>query len=83
MWDKGCAPFSVRLSRGNPPRDLRKCLPPPRLMRMMRHLPIGLIWLILFYVTNGSLPISALGNWNLVVGFAFIVAGFGISTQWR
>ena len=44
---------------------------------------IGLIWLILFYVTNGSLPISALHNWNLIVGFAFIVAGFGISTQWR
>jgi hypothetical protein len=29
------------------------------------------------------LPVSALGNWNLIVGFAFIVGGFGISTQWR
>jgi len=37
----------------------------------------------LFYVTNGALPIEALHNWNLIVGFAFIVAGFGISTQWR
>ena len=44
---------------------------------------VGLVWLILFYVTNGSLPVSAFGNWNLVIGFAFIVGGFGISTQWR
>jgi hypothetical protein len=29
------------------------------------------------------LPVKALGNWNLLVGFAFIITGFGISTQWR
>jgi hypothetical protein len=26
---------------------------------------------------------GGLGNWNLVVGFGFIVAGFALSTQWR
>ncbi|MGL4650545.1 MAG: cell division protein CrgA [Caldilineaceae bacterium] len=26
---------------------------------------------------------SALGNWNLLVGFAFIAAGFVVSTKWR
>jgi len=24
-----------------------------------------------------------LGWWNVVVGFAFIAAGFGMSTRWR
>ena len=27
--------------------------------------------------------VGALNNWNLVVGFGFIVAGFALSTQWR
>jgi hypothetical protein len=44
---------------------------------------VGIVWLILFYVSNNSVPVSALGNWNLLVGFGFIVAGFGVSTQWR
>ena len=44
---------------------------------------IGIIWLVLFYVTGGSLPIKSITNWNLLVGFAFIIAGFVTSTQWR
>jgi len=44
---------------------------------------VGIVWLILFYVTNSALPISALNNWNLLVGFGFIIAGFGVATQWR
>jgi len=27
--------------------------------------------------------VGGLDNWNLVVGFGFIVAGFALSTQWR
>ena len=44
---------------------------------------VAIVWLILFYVTNNALPVSALNNWNLLVGFGSIVAGFGIATQWR
>jgi hypothetical protein len=44
---------------------------------------LGLLWIVVFYVTQGSLPISPLGNWNLVIGFGFIIAGFVLSTQWR
>ena len=38
---------------------------------------IGLAWIVVFYVTDGSLPIDALGNWNIVVGFGFIAAEDG------
>jgi hypothetical protein len=32
----------------------------------------------------GGLPgVSEIGNWNLLVGFGFIIAGFALSTQWR
>lgn len=44
---------------------------------------IGLAWIVLFYVTEGDLPIKSLGNWNIVAGFGFIAAGFGVSTQWK
>ncbi|MEV6163599.1 cell division protein CrgA [Streptomyces sp. NPDC052052] len=44
---------------------------------------IGLAWIVVFYVTDGDLPISSLKNWNIVVGFGFIAGGFGVSTQWK
>jgi hypothetical protein len=27
--------------------------------------------------------ITDLHNWNLLIGFAFIAAGFGVSTRWK
>jgi Cell division protein CrgA len=46
---------------------------------------LGLAWIVLFYVTQPDSPLgmSALGDWNIVIGFALIAAGFGVSTQWR
>ncbi|MEU5163608.1 cell division protein CrgA [Streptomyces sp. NPDC020875] len=44
---------------------------------------IGLVWIVLFYVTDGSLPVESLKNWNIVVGFGFIAGGFAVSTQWK
>jgi hypothetical protein len=34
-------------------------------------------------VSSAAWPISAIGNWNIVIGFAFIAGGFGVSTQWK
>lgn len=44
---------------------------------------IGLAWIVLFYLTETKLPIESIGNWNIVVGFGFIAAGFVVSTQWK
>ncbi len=48
---------------------------------------LGVLWLVVFYLTEqrmGGIPIAEdLGNGNLLVGFGFIIAGFGLSTQWR
>jgi hypothetical protein len=44
---------------------------------------IGLVWIVVFYVTSAAWPIHAIGNWNIVIGFAFIAGGFGVSTQWK
>ena len=63
--------------------------PSPRWLAplMLALFGIGVLWLVVFYLTEarmGGLPgASEIGNWNLLVGFAFIIAGFGLSTQWR
>ncbi|MBB5934073.1 cell division protein CrgA [Streptomyces zagrosensis] len=50
---------------------------------MLAMFLIGLAWIVLFYVTTGDMPIDSIGNWNIVVGFGFIAAGFVVSTQWK
>jgi positive regulator of sigma E activity len=41
----------------------------------------GLVYLIVSYISNGAL--FRLGNWNLVVGFVFIIVGFAMTTKWK
>ncbi|MFD8207122.1 cell division protein CrgA [Streptomyces sp. NPDC059695] len=50
---------------------------------MLALFAIGLVWIVVFYVTDGSMPVKSIGNLNIVVGFGFIAAGFGVSTQWK
>ena len=51
---------------------------------MLALFVLGILWLVVFYITEGDMPlVSGLENWNLLVGFGFIIAGFGLSTQWR
>jgi hypothetical protein len=44
---------------------------------------IGLLWIVVFYITSTAYPIPGIGAWNMVVGFGFITVGFGLSTKWR
>jgi hypothetical protein len=44
---------------------------------------IGLVWIVIFYVTTTSYPIPGIGAWNMVVGFGFIGVGFALATRWR
>jgi hypothetical protein len=43
---------------------------------------VGLAWIVTYYATNQSF-MSVIGGWNLVVGFALIIVGLGLMTQWR
>lgn len=43
---------------------------------------IGLVWLIVYYVTSTAYPIPGIGPWNLGIGFVWIMAGFGLATRW-
>jgi hypothetical protein len=69
--------------------------PPPKVVKrkvgaawvapaMVSCLLVGLAWIVLSYTTQNSIPgMSAIGAWNLVVGFALIIAGVVLATQWR
>ena len=45
---------------------------------------VGLAWIVVYYLAARSIPgISALGAWNLLVGFAFIIAAVVLATRWH
>lgn len=51
---------------------------------MLSMFAIGILWLVVFYLTEGDMPVlTSLQNGHLLVGFGFIVVGFVLSTQWR
>ena len=68
-----------------PPRPARRKVSPPWVApAMVACLVLGLAWIALYYVTNGQLAgMSALSYWNMVIGFALIIAGVVLSTRWR
>ena len=68
-----------------PPRSAKARVSPTWLApAMVACLVIGLVWIALFYVTNGTLAgMSAIGDGNLVIGFALIIAGVVLATRWR
>lgn len=45
---------------------------------------LGLAWIVTFYLAGQSVPgMSALGNWNILIGMGLMVIGFIVSTQWE
>jgi len=67
-----------------PPRSAKGKVSPRWLVpTMLACLIIGLVWIVVFYVSEQSYPIGALGPGNLVVGFAFLVSGVVLSTRWH
>jgi hypothetical protein len=67
-----------------PPRSTKAKVSPRWLVpSMLACLLAGLVWIALYYVTGQRLPVPALGAWNLVAGFAFIIAALGLATKWR
>lgn len=72
---KATQPKAMKVDSGNP-----RWLIPTMLTLMLA----GLAWIVLFYLSGTKqLPIPALGTWNLAVGFGLVLAGFGLTTQWK
>jgi drug/metabolite transporter (DMT)-like permease len=53
---------------------------------MLGSFLIGLVWIVLFYFTGNDGPIPVmkdLGQYNLMVGIAFMAVGFAYATKWE
>lgn len=50
---------------------------------MMGLLVLGLLWMVVWYITDGLLPISAAGNWNIFIGFGISMLGFIMMMRWQ
>lgn len=52
---------------------------------MFGFMVVGLLWIVLYYVTSSTLalPIPPLGQNNIFVGFGLILVGFLMTTRWK
>jgi Cell division protein CrgA len=67
-----------------PSRSAKSKVSPPWLVpTMLGCLIVGLVWIVIFYVSSQDLPIKAFGPGNLVIGFGFLVTGVVLSTRWH
>lgn len=68
-----------------PPKTTRRKVSPAWVgPTIVGALVLGLAWIVVYYTTQNGVPgISALGAWNLVVGFVFIIGAVALATTWR
>ena len=49
---------------------------------MVANFILGLIWIVIFYISGTNYPIPGIGAWNMLVGFGFVGIGFSLATRW-
>ncbi|MFC7431703.1 MULTISPECIES: cell division protein CrgA [unclassified Agrococcus] len=50
---------------------------------MLGFIIVGLLWVIVFYISGSTLPIQSIGPWNIAIGFGIMFIGFLMTTRWR
>jgi len=50
---------------------------------MLGFMLLGLLWIIVFYISGSVWPIESLGQWNILVGFGIMLIGFLMTPRWR
>jgi hypothetical protein len=50
---------------------------------MVANFIIGLIWIVIFYISSTNYPVPGIGAWNMLIGFGFVGVGFSLSTRWQ
>lgn len=44
---------------------------------------LGLVWLMVHYVSQGAYPIPGWSWWNMVAGLSIMMVGFLMTLRWR
>jgi len=50
---------------------------------MVGLMVLGLLWVLVFYLSGMQFPIPGIEAWNLVIGFGIAFVGFLMTTRWR
>jgi len=72
-----------RDASGDP--DSRANVPNPVWFKpiMFGFMLLGLAWIIVYYLSQGSWPIPGINEANIAIGFGFLIIGFFMTTRWR
>ena len=49
---------------------------------MIRLMILGLLWLIVWYISEGLAPLAVAGGWNVIIGFGIAMVGFLMMSRW-
>lgn len=44
---------------------------------------LGLVWIVVFYLSQMMYPIPDIQYWNLAIGFGLLMLGFAMTTRWK
>jgi hypothetical protein len=44
---------------------------------------LGLVWVVVTYISEWAFPIPDIRAWNLAIGFGIMMAGFVMLMRWR
>ncbi|ENO18396.1 hypothetical protein HMPREF9004_0965 [Schaalia cardiffensis F0333] len=44
---------------------------------------LGLVWLMVYYISSGTYPIPNISWWNMVIGLGIMMVGFLMTLKWR
>lgn len=55
---------------------------------MFGFMIVGLLWILIFYISSARYPLGSfapinLENWNILIGFGILMIGFIMTTRWR
>ena len=50
---------------------------------MFGFMLLGLVWMLVYYISQSRFPIPELGNWNIAIGTGIMMVGFLMTTRWR
>jgi hypothetical protein len=50
---------------------------------MVGFMLLGLVWILVYYISGSRFPIPGLDSWNLGIGLGIALIGFLMTTRWR
>ena len=50
---------------------------------MFGFMLLGLVWMLVYYISQSRFPVPELGNWNIAIGIGIMMIGFLMTTRWR